>query len=479
MDAADNLVFVDLETTGGNPAYHRITEVGIVRLQNGVLLDEWSSLVNPECPISPYIEAFTGISSEMVADAPLFAAIAATVIDKLRGAVFIAHNARFDYSFLRSEFRKVGVDFAAEVLCTVKLSRRLFPDHSRHNLDALIERHGLVCSARHRALGDAQVLKEFWLKIQREVPAAELAAAAGRAVLAVPKLPAHLPPGLADELPEAPGAYRLFGESDVLLYIGRSNSLRNTVLTQLADQPTGARQQIWTAQARRVDWVQTAGELGAMLLESDWTRSQKPLYNRRLKSNAEAVTLRPAADTTGRVHLQRIDTLVPGDLAHSFGVFHSEKDARKALNDIARAHQLCFKVLGLEESEGSCFALQVGKCRGACTGKEPLILHTMRVQMALSALKIKSWPFPGRIALRERAVGGFASDGTRGGELHVLDHWMYLGSARSDEELAALSTRQTYAAFDVDVYKILLRHFSNHPNLDWHDLRAAKIADVF
>jgi hypothetical protein len=102
----------------------------------------------------------------------------------------------------------------------------------------------------------------------------------------------------------------------------------------------------------------------------------------------------------------------------------------------------------------------------------------MRVQLALSALKIKSWPFPGRIALRERAVGGFAADGTRGGEFHVLDHWMYLGSARSEEELATFRTRHAYAVFDVDVYKILLRYFSNHPNLDWHDLRDIKIVDV-
>jgi DNA polymerase-3 subunit epsilon len=477
MDAADNLVFVDLETTGGNPAYHRITEVGIVRVQSGVLLEEWSSLVNPECPISPYIEAFTGISSEMVAAAPLFADIAATVLEKLRGAVFIAHNARFDYSFLRSEFRKVGVDYAAEVLCTVKLSRRLFPEHTRHNLDAVMERHGLSCSARHRALGDAQVLKDLWLKLEREIPADVLAGAAAHAVLAVPKLPAHLPPGLADELPEAPGAYRFFGDDDVLLYIGRSNSLRTRILTQLADEHVGSREQKLAAQVRRVDWLQTAGELGALLLESDWIRSQKPLYNRRLRSHAEAVTLRPAADSSGRVHLQRIDTLGAEDLAHSFGVFHSEKDALKALTDIARSRELCLKVLGLEESAGSCFALQVGKCRGACTGKEPLILHNMRVQLALSAMKIKSWPFPGRIALRERAAGGFSSDGTRGGEFHVLDHWMYLGSARTEEELAALSTRHAYAAFDVDVYKILLRYFSNHPKLDWHDL-TAKMADV-
>jgi DNA polymerase-3 subunit epsilon len=478
MDAADNLVFVDLETTGGNPAYHRITEVGIVRVQNGVLLEEWSSLVNPECPISPYIEAFTGISSEMVADAPLFADIAATVLEKLRGAVFIAHNARFDYSFLRSEFRKVGVDYASEVLCTVKLSRRLFPEHVRHNLDAVIERHGLACSARHRALGDAQVLKDLWLKLKEEVPADVLAAAAAHAALSLPKLPAHLPPGLADELPEAPGAYRFFGDDDALLYIGRSNSLRGKILTQLADARVGSREQLMAAQVKRVDWRQTAGELGAMLLESDWIRTQRPLHNRRPKTHADAVTLRPAADSSGRVHLQRIDTLEAQDLAQSFGVFHSEKDARKALTDIARAQHLCLKVLGLEESTGSCFALQVGKCRGACTGREPLILHNMRVQLALSALKIKSWPFPGRIALRERAVGGFASDGTRGGELHVLDHWMYLGSARSEDELAALSTRHAYGVFDVDVYKILLRYFSNHPNLDWLDLRDAKIADV-
>jgi DNA polymerase III subunit epsilon len=477
MDAADNLVFVDLETTGVNPACHRITEVGVVRVQNGVLVEEWSSLVNPECPISPYIEAFTGISSEMVADAPRFADIAATVLEKLRGAVFIAHNARFDYSFLRSEFRKVGVDYASEVLCTVKLSRRLFPEHARHNLDAVMERHGLACSARHRALGDARVLKDLWLKLEREIPAEALAAAAAHAALPAPKLPAHLPPGLADELPETPGAYRFFGENDALLYIGRGNSLRARILAQLAEH-AGSRESAMASLVKRVDWVQTAGELGAMLLESKWTRSQKPLHNRRLRSHAEAVTLRPAAGADGRVHIRRIDTLEADDLAHSFGVFHSEKDALKALTDIARGRELCLKVLGLEESSGSCFALQVGKCRGACTGREPLILHNMRVQLALSALKIKSWPFPGRIALRERAVGGFSSDGTRGGEFHVLDHWMYLGSARSEEELAALSIRPAYAAFDVDVYKILLRYFSNHPNLDWHDLRAAKIADV-
>ncbi|HMD29026.1 MAG TPA: exonuclease domain-containing protein [Steroidobacteraceae bacterium] len=461
MDAAENLVFVDLETTGGNAAHHRITEIGIVRVANGAVVEEWSSLVNPGCEIPSYIVAFTGISNEMVAAAPRFAALAATVFDKLRGAVFVAHNARFDYSFLGAEFRRVGMHFAATALCTVKLSRRLFPQHARHNLDAVMERHELACNARHRALGDALVLRDFWFKLRLEIPAAEFAAAQAQSVLGVVKLPEQLPPELADELPEGPGVYRFFGADDALLYVGRSNSLRSRVLAQLGDQHPGSRDRKLAAQVRRVDWRCTAGELGAVLLEAEWIKTQQPLYNRHLSRSSEAVTLRLAAGHLGLLETQRIEALAPADLADSFGVFHSAKDARKALTDIARARELCLKVMGLEQSEGSCFALQVGKCRGACTGKEPLLLHQVRIQLALSALKIKRWPFPGRVGLRE------------GDEIHVLDHWTYLGTARSEEELAALSAREADVAFDVDVYKVLMRYLSSHASLDWQDLRVA------
>src|ERR1700721_478111 len=227
-DLPRDLVFVDLETTGGSAAYDRITEVGIVRVSNGELVEEWSSLVNPERPIPAYIEEFTGISNEMVAGAPRFTEIARIVRQKLRGAVFVAHNARFDYSFLRSEFLKSEIDFSAKVLCTVKLSRRLFPEYARQNLDAVMERNGLTCGARHRALGDAKVLHDFWFKLCREVDEPRLAAAV-QAVLGAHQLPAHLPPGLANDLPEGPGAYRFFGADDTLLYVGKSNSLRARV----------------------------------------------------------------------------------------------------------------------------------------------------------------------------------------------------------------------------------------------------------
>jgi len=162
-----DLVFVDLETTGGNAAHHRITEVGIVRMERGAVVDEWSSLVNPECRIPSYIESFTGITNEMVAGAPRFAQIAALVLEKLRSPVFVAHNARFDYAFLRTEFRRLDVHFSAKVMCTVKLSRRLFPEYPRHSLDAVMERHRLTCTARHRGRGDARIPVDFWSKLVR------------------------------------------------------------------------------------------------------------------------------------------------------------------------------------------------------------------------------------------------------------------------------------------------------------------------
>ena len=159
-------VCVDLETTGGNALYSRIIEVGLVAVAPDGRTETFSSLVNPGCRIPSHIESFTGITNEAVVDAPSFEQIANEVMAWLQGRLFVAHNARFDYGFLRAEFRRVGLRLQVPVLCTVKLSRRLFPGEHRHNLDAVIARHGLTCTARHRALGDAEVLVGFLAQVR-------------------------------------------------------------------------------------------------------------------------------------------------------------------------------------------------------------------------------------------------------------------------------------------------------------------------
>ncbi|HEY7904573.1 MAG TPA: 3'-5' exonuclease, partial [Casimicrobiaceae bacterium] len=189
---APSIAFVDLETTGTSAAGDRVTEVGIVRVDDGTRIREWSTLVDPECSIPPGVQALTGITNSMVAGAPTFGQIVDEVAGRLAGCIFVAHNARFDYGFLKHEFGRLGRSFSAKVVCTVKLSRRLFPDADRHNLDAVIVRHGLDSADRHRALGDARVLLAFVQALYRE-HAADVVDAAVARMLKAPSLPPQLP----------------------------------------------------------------------------------------------------------------------------------------------------------------------------------------------------------------------------------------------------------------------------------------------
>jgi len=166
----DRLIFVDLETTGANAATDRITEIGLIEVCAGSV-NRWSSLVNPGIPIPPFIQELTGIDDRMVRDAPPFSALHDQLLQRLNGCLFIAHNARFDHGFLRNAFVENGTQLQCDVLCTVKLSRRLFPDERKHNLDTLITRHQLQVGDRHRALSDADLLWQLWSKLQADIPA--------------------------------------------------------------------------------------------------------------------------------------------------------------------------------------------------------------------------------------------------------------------------------------------------------------------
>src|SRR3989449_4511010 len=218
------LAIVDLETTGTHPARDRVTEIAVLEVNGFELAAEWSTLVNPETGIEPGIQALTGISNEMVAAAPRFAALAAELYERLDGRLLIAHNARFDYGFLRREFERAGLKYLSKMLCTVKLSRRLYPEHARHNLDSLIERHGLACPARHRALADAEALWQFLQLAERE-HGEEIVAVAARPIALQPTLPPHLERAAIDALPEAPGGYLFYGAGGAAAFVRKSGGL--------------------------------------------------------------------------------------------------------------------------------------------------------------------------------------------------------------------------------------------------------------
>src|SRR6476660_7773964 len=222
------VVFLDLETTGASADRDRITEVGLIEVIDGEYVDEWSTLVNPGKPIPAGIIALTGISDDMVAPAPSFADIAPDLQHRLDGRLLIAHNARFDYHFLRAEFRRLGIVFTSSVLCTVRLSRRLFPEHHHHNLDSVMERFAISCSARHRALGDAQVIWSFARELRRRMDPAQLASAL-EALVQLPVQTRGEISQIAQRVPSVPGVYIFYDGDGSALYVGKSANLRSRI----------------------------------------------------------------------------------------------------------------------------------------------------------------------------------------------------------------------------------------------------------
>ena len=439
------LAFVDLETTGATATADRITEIGIIEVdENGAR--EWSSLVNPGTPISPFIESLTGISNAMVADAPPFEALAEEVLEKLAGRLFIAHNARFDYGFLKNEFKRAGHDFRATVLCTVKLSRKLFPQHARHNLDSLVVRHGLAVSERHRALGDARLIHQFWQQLQAGIAPDQLEATVAK-LTARPSLPANLDASAIDSLPDGPGVYLFYGENDLPLYVGKSTGIRKRVLAHFAADHATAKEMALAQQVRRIDCIATGGEVGALLKEAALIKAMQPIHNRSLRRNDELCFWQLVEARQGEWRPQLVlASALPAQVENLYGPFKTAREAKRVLQELARAHHLCHALLDLEKVKPGkpCFAHQVHQCKGACVGKEPVSFHSARLMAALGKLRLAPWPFAGPAWIRE------------GNDLHLIDRWRHLGTVGNDADLQELLDAAP-PPFDQDSYRILLK----------------------
>ena len=454
-------VFVDIETTGGNAQRDRITEIAILKMHKGKLQTEWQSLVNPEVPIPFTIQKLTGITNDMVADSPRFVDIQDEVAAQLKGSIFIAHNARFDYGFIKNEFRRLEHEFRAPVLCTVKLSRKLFPDQRRHNLDAIMRRHDLECEDRHRAYGDAKVLYDFIQQLYETQPVDEVNAAI-KHLLKRPSLPKNITAEQVDALPTAPGVYSFYDEKGALLYIGKSISIRDRVLSHFASDHSYSKDMKISQHVHTINTIETAGELGALLLEARMIKQELPIYNQRLRRYDSLTTIHWDQDDFNSIPSIITSKYLDVYSMHQYhGLFKTLKKAKSILKDLAKEHFLCEKKLGLEKGKGACFGYHLKRCHGVCIGEEPELQHRMRLVKALQPLRNQAWPYAGRIGIRE------TSPGRHNTEVHFFDNWCYLGTAKQEHELKQLDLfRQDELMFDLDTYKILLRYFKQHRQPD-------------
>lgn len=448
-----NLVFVDLETSGASIHHDRIIEIGILRVEDNKIVGSFNSLVDPQVPIPEEIFQLTGISKIELEKAPSFYQMMDQIQDLLKDAVFVAHNVRFDYCFLKRELSRYEIDFSPKQLCTVKLSRLLYPQFRHHNLDSVIERTGIVCKSRHRAFDDAQVLWEFYQIVNKQF-SSEVVEKAIDKILKKPTVPMKIPHDSLDKLPENPGVYIFYGSNNLPLYIGKSINIRKRVLSHFSSDHHSSIELKISQQIEQIKTISTAGELGALLKESSLIKTEQPLFNRRLRQSKGFILLMASQNQSGFATVSAVQSsqINPNDLPNILGVYRSKKQLNNHLVELSKQYGLCEKLLGIDHSVGACFGCRLGKCQGACIGKEHPLKYNLRFDEAFYHYRFKTWPFTGAISITEKS-----EDRT---QIFIFDKWCHLATIEISEDSQQVNLEK-HLNFDLDVYKILKSYLSS------------------
>lgn len=356
---------IDIETTGGSAAQDKITEIAVLVTDGNHLIESFTSLINPECRIPPYIVSLTGISNEMVEGAPCFYEIAKKLVELTENTIFVAHNVGFDYGFVKSEFQRLGYRYKRDQLCTVKLSRKLIPGFRSYSLGTLCDNLNIRIENRHRAEGDALATLELFKMLYR----IDSENHSGKHFhgFSLKGLHSALELRKLKELPEAAGVYYFYNELNDLIYIGKSNNIYKRVLSHLnnEDTPKGLSMK---QEIAAVDCDLTGNELIALLRESHEIKQHKPRYNKAQRRTMHQWGIFDCYDEGGYLNFEIAKTTSRAD--EPLDSFSSQQVAREVLFSLCNEFHLCQKLCGLYASAGACFYVGIGECRGACTGDE-------------------------------------------------------------------------------------------------------------
>ena len=357
---------VDIETTGGSARLEKITEIAIYLHDGEKVTAEYSTLVNPERNIPYFITNLTGITNEMVENAPRFCEIAKDVVHLTEGRTFVAHNARFDYSFIRQEFKSLGYNYKRNILDTVSLSRKLFPGRRSYSLGNICRDLKITITGRHRAAGDAlATVRLFEMLLRRDI---EVNGRMSNLIrnTRISKLNPKLDLSRIEDIPDTPGVYYFYNEAGDLIYIGKSRNLQQRIYTHLSNNSTNRAMEMRDMIAD-LDWECTGSELIALLLESSQIKENKPFFNRAQRRSSFQWGVYSFTDKNGYINF-RFGPVDDDEVPLS--VFSSRERAKSKLVSMTEAYNLCQKLTGLYESTGACFQYHVGICRGACCGHE-------------------------------------------------------------------------------------------------------------
>ncbi len=394
------IAIVDIETTGGNSRYNAITEIAIIITDGERILNEFTSLINPNRRIPDNIQQLTGIDDGMVANAPYFEDVAEKIYKMFEGCYFMAHYAVFDFSFIKRQLKHCGFDLKPRILCSVKMSRKLYPSDRGHSLQSIIDRHNIPVSDRHRAYADTKAVYDF-MRLSINALGLETVESALKSQLKYKSLPTHIDQEDLQEIQNEIGVYIFRDEQGIPVYVGKSINLRNRILNHFSQATQFSKELRISSKTHKVEVIKTHSELEALLLESKLVKELLPVYNRKLRKTRKSTLLLHSQNEKGYKTVETYEGNPKDidDLTKILAVLPNRKTAKSFLLKNRETHGLCSKLLGLEHMKGACFLYQLKKCRGACICKEPVSIYNLRHDIAFKFTSIKPWPFKSAIAL--------------------------------------------------------------------------------
>ncbi|MEH6747652.1 MAG: exonuclease domain-containing protein [Maribacter arcticus] len=373
---------IDIETTGNGIKGNKITEISIFKYNGHEVVDEYTSLVNPQCEIPSFITGLTGIDNNMVRNAPLLEEIIPEIEAITKDTIFVAHSVNFDYNVIKNEFYQLGHDFYRKKLCTVRLSRKLLPGYNSYSLGKLTAALGIPLTNRHRARGDAHATVLLFHKLLR----AENAESVFKLFLNSKSQEATLPPALPKEeyekLPTTPGVYYFKNEKGKIIYVGKAINIKKRVLGHFYDKKT--KEITLCSETASLDFEETGNELIALLKESAEIKHLYPKYNSAQKRTIQQYGIFSYEDRNGIIHLafNKIK-MTPNALA----ICYSPTEARQYLEALCNTFELCPKYCHLQENVSSCSHYKIKQCIGICSDTGLVNTYNERVQEALKSLK--------------------------------------------------------------------------------------------
>lgn len=383
---------IDIETTGGRAARDKITEIAIVIHDGTEVVEEFETLINPECSIPLGITELTGITNEMVVDAPKFYEVAKTIVKMTEGAVFVAHNVRFDYSFVQEEFRRLGYTYVRKKLCTVRLSRRAFPGLRSYSLSNLIRHFGLNVGARHRAMGDTMATVDLFERILGVETTEENIKDMVNLGVKEALLPKNFSIEVLHKLPEACGVYYFHDEDGHVVYVGKSLNIKKRVAEHFSVKTEKARK--LQESVHDVTWELTGSELAALLYESHEIKRLRPSINRAQKVRQFPYVIHAFENEEGYLcfEVKKASVKARKNL-RVVASYPKQANAKAWLRGVQKRFELCLRHCNLEVKNGACFDYHLSKCHGACIGEESPDSYNERAAEAVGVLD-ENFPNP-------------------------------------------------------------------------------------